>query len=103
VLPDGGLLVDSPGMRELTLADVEQGAAELFADLADLAATCRFANCRHETEPGCAVQAALAGGTLDPRRLESYRKLKLGQDEAVRPEPALPRNRVPRGRAKRKR
>lgn len=75
VLPDGGLLVDNPGMRELALVGGEQAAAELFEDVEALAARCRFRDCRHEAEPGCAVQAAVAAGTLDPRRLESYRKL----------------------------
>jgi ribosome biogenesis GTPase len=96
VLPDGGLLVDNPGMRELTLADVEQGVAELFSDVAELAATCRFSDCRHESEPGCAVRAALEAGTLDPRRLESYRKL--GRDPAVRPEQTPQRPRAQQGR-----
>jgi len=98
VLPDGGLLVDNPGMRELTLGDVEQGVAELFADIEELSATCRFGNCSHEVEPGCAVQAALAAGTLDPRRLESYRKL--GQKDPARTQPATSAPRSMRGRTK---
>jgi len=90
VLPDGGLLVDNPGMRELTLGDVEQGVAALFTDVAELAAACRFANCRHEVEPGCAVLTAIAAGTLDARRFDSYRKL--GQPDASL---ALPAPRQP--------
>lgn len=74
-LPDGGLLLDNPGMRELALADVDVAGAELFEDVAALAGRCRFRDCQHEEEPGCAVRAAIAGGELDPRRLESYRKL----------------------------
>lgn len=73
LLPDGGLLVDNPGMRELALGDVD--AAGLFEDVTALAALCRFRDCRHEAEPGCAVQEAIAAGDLDPRRLDSYRKL----------------------------
>lgn len=73
LLPDGGLLVDNPGMRELALGDVDAG--ELFEDVTALAAECRFRDCRHEAEPGCAVQAAIAADRLDPRRLDSYRKL----------------------------
>lgn len=84
LLPDGGLLVDNPGMRELSLGDVEAGAARLFEDIVDLAERCRFRDCRHEAEPGCAVRAAVEAGTLDPRRLESYRKLVL--EEAHRAE-----------------
>lgn len=75
-VPGGGLLVDNPGMRELALAEVDaDAAAQLFADVEALAARCRFRDCRHEAEPGCAVQAALAAGDLDARRLESYRKV----------------------------
>lgn len=75
LLPDGGLLVDNPGMRELSLADVDVSGSSLFEDIEALAARCRFRDCRHEAEPGCAVQAALQAGTLDQRRLDSFRKL----------------------------
>jgi ribosome biogenesis GTPase len=75
VLPDGGLLVDNPGMRELSLGDVDLAAAALFEDIDALAERCRFRDCRHEAEPGCAVRESLESGALDPRRLESYRKL----------------------------
>ena len=73
-LPEGALLIDTPGLRELQLwqGDVD----EAFADVVDLAATCRFSDCGHETEPGCAITAAIAGGTLDPERLKAYRKLQ---------------------------
>lgn len=74
-LASGGWLIDTPGMRELQLADVEEGIAEVFADIAALATGCRFADCRHEGEPGCAVEAAIAAGTLDPERLRRFRKL----------------------------
>jgi ribosome biogenesis GTPase len=74
-LPAGGWLLDTPGMRELQLTDVKAGLDELFADIQALASDCRFADCRHESEPGCAVRAALEDGTLDPRRLERHRKL----------------------------
>ena len=79
-LPAGGWLVDTPGMRELPLADVKSGIEEVFADLAELAGTCRFADCRHEAEPGCAVRAAVEAGTLDAGRLQRWRKL--GAEEA---------------------
>ena len=76
VLPTGGLLIDTPGMRELGLTEDGGGFDAAFADIAGLAADCRFADCRHETEPGCAVREALASGTLDPARWDSYRKLQ---------------------------
>lgn len=71
----GGWLVDTPGMRELQLVDVDQGIREVFEDIVDLVRQCRFSDCRHETEPGCAVQAALERGALDAARLARYRKL----------------------------
>ncbi|SLN22453.1 ribosome small subunit-dependent GTPase A [Roseisalinus antarcticus] len=73
---NGGWIVDTPGMRELGLADAAEGIAEVFSDIEDLEAACRFNDCRHETEPGCAVQAALADGTLDPDRLSRWQKLR---------------------------
>jgi ribosome biogenesis GTPase len=72
----GGWLIDTPGMRELGLAGAEDGIDTVFQDVADLAATCRFADCRHRDEPGCAVQAAIAAGTLDPSRLARWEKLR---------------------------
>jgi len=74
-LPRGGLVLDTPGMRELGLWDAATGVGETFADVAALEAECRFRDCAHETEPGCAVLAALADGRLDEERLGSYRKL----------------------------
>jgi ribosome biogenesis GTPase len=71
----GGWLIDTPGMRALRLADAAEGVAAVFEDLAALAAGCRFADCGHEAEPGCAVQAAIAAGALDPGRLARWRKL----------------------------
>jgi ribosome biogenesis GTPase len=76
VLPGGGILVDNPGIRELYLWVAREGLEEAFADVVDLAAHCRFADCRHETEPGCAIRAALADGTLAPDRWASYRELE---------------------------
>lgn len=76
LLPSGGLLLDSPGMRELGVADVDGGISSAFEDVEALARQCRFNDCAHETEPGCAVRAAIAAGELDERRLESYRKLR---------------------------
>lgn len=74
-LPGGGVLIDTPGMRELGLIEDGGGVDAAFADIAELAATCRFNDCRHESEPGCAVQAALVSGALTEERLHSYGKL----------------------------
>ena len=74
-LPGGGLLLDTPGMRELGLWDAEEGATEAFADIAALATECRFSDCRHAGEPDCAVHSAVQSGLLDSARLESWRKL----------------------------
>ena len=76
LLPGGGLVLDSPGMRELQLWESSDGLSETFGDVEDLAAQCRFSDCAHETEPGCAVQAALADGTLAAERWTSYNKLQ---------------------------
>ncbi len=74
-LPSGGLLLDTPGMRELQLADVVDGLERTFADISALAQSCRFADCGHVSEPGCAILAALESGDLDKRRLDNYRKI----------------------------
>lgn len=74
-LPTGCMVLDTPGMRELQLAHVENGIANLFNDLQGLAQTCRFRDCSHETEPGCAVQAALKSGTIDAERIARWQKL----------------------------
>jgi ribosome biogenesis GTPase len=76
LLPTGAVLIDTPGMRELGLTDDVSGVETTFADISDLAEGCRFNDCRHEGEPGCAVQAALGDGTLAVERWESYRKLQ---------------------------
>jgi ribosome biogenesis GTPase len=80
VLPSGALLMDTPGLREMQLWDAEDGVARVFADVDALATRCRFGDCRHEGEPGCAVQAAVSGGVLDAARLESRRKLSREQE-----------------------
>jgi ribosome biogenesis GTPase len=76
LLPGGGLLLDTPGMRELQLWESDDGLESTFQDVAALAAECRFSDCAHRREPGCSVRAALASGSLAPERLESYRKLQ---------------------------
>jgi ribosome biogenesis GTPase len=72
----GGWLIDTPGMRELALQDAGDGIAALFEDLEILAASCKFSDCKHEGEPGCAIAAALTDGVLDADRLERWRKLQ---------------------------
>lgn len=72
----GGWLIDTPGMRELGLTDTSEGIDAVFDDIADLALQCRFSDCGHETEPGCAIRAALADGTIDMDRIERWRKLQ---------------------------
>ncbi|WP_020393709.1 ribosome small subunit-dependent GTPase A [Thiolinea disciformis] len=79
VMPMGALLLDTPGMRELQLSDCEEGVATTFSEISDLAQHCRFADCQHEHEPGCAVQAAIQTGELSLRRLQNYRKLQREQ------------------------
>lgn len=74
-LPGGALMLDTPGMRELGLWDAEEGVDETFSDLIELAARCRFADCSHRLEPGCAIRAAVASGRLDQDRVKSYRRL----------------------------
>jgi ribosome biogenesis GTPase / thiamine phosphate phosphatase len=71
----GGWLIDTPGMRALRLTDVAEGIEAVFDDIAALARSCRFGDCRHESEPGCAVQAAIAAGALDPGRMARWAKL----------------------------
>ncbi|RIW06092.1 ribosome small subunit-dependent GTPase A [Vibrio harveyi] len=75
LLPSGGILMDTPGMREIQLADCEAGVSETFADVEALADNCRFNDCQHQTEPGCAVQAAIEDGSLELRRFTNYQKL----------------------------
>jgi ribosome biogenesis GTPase len=76
LLPAGGMLIDTPGMRELGLYDDAEGVDTAYADVASLAAGCRFRDCGHRSEPGCAVAAALDGGSLDPARYSAWRKLQ---------------------------
>lgn len=82
-LPGGGLILDTPGMRELQLWEADEGLGATFADIEELATECRFTDCGHNGEPGCAVEAAVAGGELAAGRLESWRKLQR-ELEAVR-------------------
>ncbi|MGK5532186.1 ribosome small subunit-dependent GTPase A [Streptomyces sp. URMC 129] len=74
-LPGGGVLIDTPGLRGVGLHDAAEGLEQVFAEIEELAADCRFTDCAHASEPGCAVRAAIEAGELPERRLASYRKL----------------------------
>lgn len=78
-LQGGGILLDTPGMRELQLVDCAEGLQTLFADIEQLAEQCRFHDCQHESEPGCAVRQAIEDGRLEQRRLDNYHKLLVEQ------------------------
>jgi len=78
-LPSGALMIDTPGLREIALWDAESGIEQAFADIEDVARNCRFRDCRHESEPGCAVRAALEAGVLDQGRVENRKKLEREQ------------------------
>ncbi len=75
-LPGGGMLIDTPGMRTVLMWEGEEGLSQSFTDVAELAAHCRFRDCVHSSEPGCAVRQALDAGTLDAERFQSYLKLQ---------------------------
>jgi ribosome biogenesis GTPase / thiamine phosphate phosphatase len=104
LVPNGGILIDTPGMRELQLWDASAGLEQTFADIQALAQECRFRDCRHEREPGCAVRAAAEHGELDEERLASYHKLgreerflEAKQDAAVRAQQTKELKRLMRG------
>ena len=82
-LQNGAFVIDTPGMRELGMWDSGDGIDTAFADIEELSHTCKYADCTHTSEPGCAVLQALADGTLDAARLASYRKLKTENDYAA--------------------
>jgi ribosome biogenesis GTPase / thiamine phosphate phosphatase len=73
----GAWLIDTPGMREIQVVDSEEGVEMVFDDIAALGINCRFSNCSHKTEPGCAIQSAIASGILDKNRLERFQKLQI--------------------------
>lgn len=79
-VPGGGLIIDTPGLRELQLWDAESGVGQVFSDIESLFEQCAFTDCRHHAEPGCAVHAALSSGALDRARWESYQKLLREQE-----------------------
>lgn len=82
VLPDGtvikggGRIIDTPGMRRLVVGEIEEGIGNSFEDVENLIASCRFSNCKHDREPGCAIKAALGNGTLDRKRWQTYQDMQ---------------------------
>jgi ribosome biogenesis GTPase len=94
----GGWLIDTPGMRELQMSEVTFGVAEVFHDIAAMALECRFANCTHVDEPGCAIQGAIAQGELSYGRVARWRKLT--GENAVNTGHAAIRRARPRKRTK---
>ena len=76
MLRNGVMIIDTPGMRELGMWDVTEGLDDAFSDVEKLAQMCRFRDCRHENEPGCAVRKAIENGELSASRFESYKKIK---------------------------
>ena len=86
-LPSGVLIIDTPGMRALGMAEASEGLTASFADVEQYLGRCRFSDCSHTQEPGCAVKAAIAAGAMDPARWERYRKLRTeaqSHEEALR-------------------
>jgi ribosome biogenesis GTPase len=98
LLPGGGLILDTPGIREVGLIDAEEGVGAVFDDIEQLIQNCRFTNCSHTREPGCAVQTAMENGALDPSRWAHFQKLTLelaaAGDKAERAAKAAERRRL---------
>jgi ribosome biogenesis GTPase / thiamine phosphate phosphatase len=84
VLPSGAMIIDTPGLRELQLWNASEGVSQTFADVDELAAQCKFRDCLHKDEPGCAVRASIEAGELDAGRLENKRKLQREQEFLLR-------------------
>jgi ribosome biogenesis GTPase len=76
ILPDGGMIIDTPGMRELQLWEGGDGLSDVFADIEALLSTCRFTDCKHESEPGCAIREAIESGSIDEAKYENYLKMQ---------------------------
>jgi len=91
-LPNGGLVLDTPGIRELQLWSADEGLETAFPDIESLTSECRFTDCAHSREPGCAVRAALAAGELDVERFESWRKLQRELERLERKQDARARS-----------
>ena len=92
LLPSGGMVVDTPGMREFGMWDNDTGIEKTFADIEELAAQCKFRNCTHTNEPGCAIRSALEMGELEMNRWQSYQKLKAENDYMEDKESSFPKS-----------
>jgi len=88
------MVIDTPGMRELQVWGDEEGLKQVFDDIDELAIKCRFRDCSHQSEPGCAVQDAIRDGSLDPERLTSFLKLKKRVGKQLANNPRKSKNRV---------
>ncbi len=98
----GGWAIDTPGMRTLHVSNISDGLDMVFEEIAELASQCRFSDCTHDHEPGCAIQAAIQAGTVDPARLDRWRKL-LEENRANTPVQSGPRNnKIQKTRGKRR-
>lgn len=102
VLPTGGALIDNPGLREVQLWDADEGLTRAFDDITELGTRCRFSDCKHLHEPGCAVQAALSEGTLADDRYDAFRQLQRELEAREKPKRGAPetkrRDRVGHGK-----
>lgn len=83
ILPNGGLIIDTPGIRELQMWDTEDGISQCFKDIVGLAKSCKFSDCTHQNEPNCAVRKAMVNGLLDSGRLENYLKVQKEQEYLI--------------------
>ncbi len=102
-LPGGGHIIDMPGVRGLGLWDAEEGIGAAFSDVEELAQGCRFRDCSHANEPGCAVRAAVEEGSLSPARLESYLRLRSESKQVQKKREEAERIRTRRGHPRRRR
>lgn len=101
-LADGAVLIDTPGLRSVGLTDAHEGISHVFGDVEALMTECRFRNCSHGTEPGCAVEAAIEQGALDRRRFDSYLKLEREQERLQERKAAIARRAERKSAAKKR-
>jgi len=98
-LPSGAVIIDTPGMREIGMCDVDEGIDETFEDIKELEGQCRFNNCKHDTEPGCAVKTAIENGTLSWERFQLFQNLHKESSKAAKMKSiALQRKQINKGR-----